>query len=235
MAPAATIPYGPHPEQVADLWLPGGEGPHAGVVLVHGGCWRAEYGRDLEDRVAADLASRGLAVWNVEYRRLDCGGDWPAPLEDVVAAATALPQAIDPERIALAGHSAGGHLALLAANRVRVRGVLAQAPVCDLPLAARLGACSGAVERLLAAGCALADRRATRRRRPARPWRRRPARLGRAQPELRPRRPRGLRRAGGLRAHGAPRSRERRRPAGRQLAGAPSRLTPRVRALPSAP
>jgi acetyl esterase/lipase len=102
--------------------------------------------------MAADLASRGLAVWNVEYRRLDCGGDWPAPLEDVVAAATALPQAIDPERIALAGHSAGGHLALLAANRVRVRGVLAQAPVCDLPLAARLGACSGAVERLLEQG-----------------------------------------------------------------------------------
>jgi acetyl esterase/lipase len=74
MALAATIPYGPHPEQVADLWLPAHEGLHAGVVLVHGGCWRAEYGRDLEDRVAADLAARGLAVWNVEYRRLDCGG-----------------------------------------------------------------------------------------------------------------------------------------------------------------
>ena len=152
MAPAATIQYGAHPEQVAELWLPEGEGPHAGVVLVHGGCWRAEYGRDLEHRVAADLASRGLAVWNVEYRRLDCGGDWPAPLEDVVAAATALPQEVDPERIALAGHSAGGQLALLAANRVRVRGVLAQAPLCDLPLAERLGACSGAVERLLEQG-----------------------------------------------------------------------------------
>ena len=38
MTPAATIFYGPHPEQVADLWLPEGEGPHAGVVLVHGGC-----------------------------------------------------------------------------------------------------------------------------------------------------------------------------------------------------
>ena len=88
-------------------------------MLVHGGCWRAQYGRDLEDRVAADLAARGLAVWNVEYRRLDCGGDWPAPLDDVVAAATALPQEIDPARVALAGHSAGGHLALLAANRVR--------------------------------------------------------------------------------------------------------------------
>jgi acetyl esterase/lipase len=121
-------------------------------VLLHGGCWRAEYGRDLQDRVAAGLAVRGLAVWNVEYRRLDCGGEWPAPLDDVVAAATALPAEIDPTRIALAGHSAGGHLALLAANRVGVRGVLAQAPLCDLRLALELGACRGAVERLLERG-----------------------------------------------------------------------------------
>ena len=102
--------------------------------------------------MAADLAARGLAVWNVEYRRLDCGGEWPAPLDDVVAAATALPPEIDPTRVALAGHSAGGHLALLAANRVGVRGVLAQAPLCDLPMALRLGACSGAVQRLLERG-----------------------------------------------------------------------------------
>jgi pimeloyl-ACP methyl ester carboxylesterase len=151
-APASTVSYGPHREQVADLWLPAGPGPHAGVVLVHGGCWRAQYRRDLENRVAADLAARGLAVWNVEYRRLDCDGDWPVPLDDVVAAVAALPEAIDRERVALAGHSAGGHLALLAANRAAVRGVLAQAPVSDLPLAAELGACSGAVERLLAQG-----------------------------------------------------------------------------------
>jgi acetyl esterase/lipase len=150
--PAATASYGAHPEQVAELWLPAGAGPHPGVVLVHGGCWRAAYGRELEHRVAADLASRGLAVWNVEYRRLDCGGDWPAPLEDVVAAATALPMEIDAGRLAIAGHSAGGHLALLAAARLRVRGVLAQAPICDLPLAAELGACAGAVERLIAQG-----------------------------------------------------------------------------------
>jgi pimeloyl-ACP methyl ester carboxylesterase len=150
--PAATIAYGPHPEQVADLWLPAREAPYSGVVLVHGGCWRAEYRRDLEDRVAADLAARGLAVWNVEYRRLDCGGEWPVPLEDVVGAMAALPEEIDPSRLALAGHSAGGQLALLAANHVEVRGVLAQAPVCNLPLAAELGACAGAVERLLERG-----------------------------------------------------------------------------------
>lgn len=150
--PSSTASYGPHPEQVAELWLPAGEGPHPGVVLIHGGCWRAQYGRNLEHRVAADLVARGLAVWNVEYRRLDCDGDWPAPLDDVVAAIEALPPAIDRARVALAGHSAGGHLALLAAGRVRARGVLAQAPVSDLRLGAELGACPGAIERLLAQG-----------------------------------------------------------------------------------
>lgn len=152
MTAFATTAYGAHPEQVAELWLPAGVGPHPGVVLIHGGCWRAQYGRDLEHRVAADLAARGLAVWNVEYRRLDCDGDWPLPLEDVVAAVAALPADVDPGRIALAGHSAGGHLALLAASRVQARGVLAQAPITDLRLAAERGACAGAVERLLAQG-----------------------------------------------------------------------------------
>ena len=153
VGPASTVGYGSHPEQVAELWLPaGGEPPHPAVVLIHGGCWRAQYGRDLEHGVAADLVARGLAVWNIEYRRLDCGGDWPVPLEDVAAAVAAMPEELDGERFALAGHSAGGHLALLAASRVRARGVLAQAPVTDLPLAAELGACAGAVERLLEQG-----------------------------------------------------------------------------------
>jgi acetyl esterase/lipase len=150
--PTAVISYGPHAEQVAELWLPERPGPHPGVVLVHGGCWREGYRRDLEHAMAADFVARGLAVWNVEYRRLDCGGDWPAPLEDVLAAAEALPEEIDRERVALAGHSAGGQLVMLVANRFRVRGVLAQAPVSDLPRAAEMGACAGAIQRLIKQG-----------------------------------------------------------------------------------
>jgi acetyl esterase/lipase len=35
--------------------------------------------------LAADLASRGYAVWNLEYRRSFAGGGWPATFADVVA------------------------------------------------------------------------------------------------------------------------------------------------------
>ena len=51
------------PSRSPSSGCPRGAGPHPGVVLVHGGCWRAAYGRDLEHRVAADLAAprpRGL-------------------------------------------------------------------------------------------------------------------------------------------------------------------------------
>jgi acetyl esterase/lipase len=153
-----TVAYGDRPEQVLDLHLPPGEGPVPVVVLVHGGCFRAVYGRDLDAALAADAAARGHAAVNVEYRRLGQGGGWPATLDDVCAALAIVP-ALDPRlqagRIALVGHSAGGYLALLAATRAApgsVRGVVAQAPVADLEAAVRLGVCAGAAEALLAAG-----------------------------------------------------------------------------------
>ena len=41
-----TIAYGPAPQQVAELRLPKGPGPHPVVVVVHGGCWEAPWGFD---------------------------------------------------------------------------------------------------------------------------------------------------------------------------------------------
>jgi acetyl esterase/lipase len=150
--------YGAHRSQVAELALPAGSGPHPVCVLVHGGCWRQRYDRHLMDALADDLAARGWAAWNVEYRRvgLRAGGGWPETGDDVAAAIdqlAAVDAPVDLGRVAAVGHSAGGHLALWAAGRenarVRLTAVVGQAAVSDLAAAAEQGVCGGMVERLL--------------------------------------------------------------------------------------
>jgi acetyl esterase/lipase len=111
-------------------------------VAVHGGYWRARYGKRLEKAVAVDLTRRGMAVWNIEYRRLGRGqgGGWPATFDDVAAAMDHLAELRDPRldlsRVTAFGHSAGGQLALWATARkgarLRIARVCAQAGVCDL-------------------------------------------------------------------------------------------------------
>ncbi len=146
-----TFSYGPHRSQRADLHLPPGPGPHAVIVLIHGGSWRSRYGRIVMRGLAADLVKRGWAVWNIEYRRVGGGGGWPATFTDVAAAIDHLAELSAPlalDAVTIIGHSAGGHLALWAAGRdklpqgapgfiagtpaVAVARVVAQAGVCDL-------------------------------------------------------------------------------------------------------
>lgn len=121
------LAYGPEPLQFGELWLPAGRGPHPVVVLIHGGCWRADLpGLELMDYMAADLRSRGVAVWNLEYRRLDeTGTAYPTTFADTAAGvdhlrALAGPHRLDLRRVVFSGHSAGGHLALWAAARHRL-------------------------------------------------------------------------------------------------------------------
>lgn len=134
--------YGSQPQQRADLYLPRGPGPHRAVVAIHGGFWRAKWSKWVMKAVCADLRRRGLATWNIEYRRLGRGqgGGWPATFDDVAAAIDHLAEAargrIDLADVRLVGHSAGGQLALWAASRrdaaVPIRRVVAQAAPCDL-------------------------------------------------------------------------------------------------------
>jgi acetyl esterase/lipase len=137
------------------------------AVLIHGGFWRARYGLRLEDLLVADLARRGWAVWNLEYRRLGMrsGGGWPATFEDVAAGIDhlgTLDEPLDLSRVVGIGHSAGGHLALWAAARrglpagapgaepsVRLSAAVSQGGVVDLREAARLGLSRHAAEELL--------------------------------------------------------------------------------------
>ncbi|HET9428445.1 MAG TPA: alpha/beta hydrolase [Allosphingosinicella sp.] len=124
--PSLTIPYGEDPLQVADLWLPAGDGPHPVVLMVHGGCWQTEIAdRNIMNWIADDLRRRGMAVWNIDYRGVDRGGGYPNTFLDVAAAADALREhasrhRLDLSRLVATGHSAGGHLALWLAGRRRL-------------------------------------------------------------------------------------------------------------------
>jgi pimeloyl-ACP methyl ester carboxylesterase len=145
--------YGDDPSQFGELY---GDGPVA--VLIHGGFWKAEYGLDLEEALAVDLAERGWAAWNIEYRRLGNGGGVPATLDDVGAAIDYLAtldgaDGVDLSHVVAIGHSAGGHLAAWAATReyprVPLSGVVAQAGVLDLRRARELRLSNGVVDRFL--------------------------------------------------------------------------------------
>lgn len=74
---------------------------------------------------ARSLAAHGVAVWNIEYRRVNGAGGWPTTLTDVDDAVTALAthvqsrvgNLLDLQQVHLAGYSAGGHLAAWVASR----------------------------------------------------------------------------------------------------------------------
>jgi acetyl esterase/lipase len=112
--------YGPHPLQLGEWFVPEGGGIAPTVVLIHGGFWRKDFDRHLEYHVAHNLAERGYLVWNIEYR--SSAEPWPATLTDVANAydhllAGAFAERVDPQRVAVVGHSAGGHLAAWLASR----------------------------------------------------------------------------------------------------------------------
>ncbi|WP_246610978.1 alpha/beta hydrolase family protein [Aquisediminimonas profunda] len=121
------IIYGPDPLQFADLWLPRGKAPHPVVLMVHGGCWQTDIAdASIMNYIADDLRTRGIAVWNIEYRGVDRnGGGFPGTFLDVAAAADALGKHgphyhLETGRVVAFGHSAGGHLALWLAARSRI-------------------------------------------------------------------------------------------------------------------
>lgn len=121
------VPYGEEADQFGELRVPASAGPHPVVVLVHGGCWKAEYSTLRELGPIGDvLKAEGIATWNIEYRRLpQPGSGWPGTYLDVGRAIDALrllatDHALDLNRVIVLGHSAGGHLAMWAAIRHQV-------------------------------------------------------------------------------------------------------------------
>ena len=103
-----------------DLYLPAGAGPHPLVIGVHGGGW--QLGDAARYRFWGEwLAARGVALFAISYRLAapgkkafpECFHDVRAAVQFVRGAARDL--MVDPERVALMGDSAGGHLAALVA------------------------------------------------------------------------------------------------------------------------
>jgi acetyl esterase/lipase len=163
------ILYGPHPLQFGDLRMPKGEGPFPVAIIVHGGCWLAEYNLDHIASFCADLTEFGVATWSLEYRRVgDKGGGWPGTFEDVAKGTDHLRNlaegyALDLDRVVAVGHSAGGHLVLwlaardqlpedspgYARNPLQLSGVVSLAGISDLEAGYEKKVCGDSVDRLL--------------------------------------------------------------------------------------
>jgi acetyl esterase/lipase len=169
----ARIAYGSAPLQFGELRLPDGPGPHPVVVVVHGGCWESAYDLAHAGSLSEALTRTGAATWTLEYRRIgDPGGGWPGTFEDVARGTDhvrtlAARYPLDTTRVVVAGHSAGGHLALWLAARARLpagsplaathplplRGVVALGAITDLrAYGAEAGDCNASVARLLGGG-----------------------------------------------------------------------------------
>ena len=150
-----TYKYGSNASQFGELSLPTGT-PRGVVVVIHGGYWRSQYTLSLGRPLAADLVTRGWAVWNLEYRRVGNGGGNPTTFDDVSNGIDYLStRGLNLSKVITMGHSAGGHLGTWAASRkrfsrwsaakVNVTHVISQAGVLDLTTAYNQNLGSGAV------------------------------------------------------------------------------------------
>ena len=85
------------------------------VLVVHGGGWHEPIERDGMAPHAERLAEAGYVAFNISYRLVPSGGEFPHAVQDVFCAlawvrAHATEYGIDPDRIGALGYSAGGHL-----------------------------------------------------------------------------------------------------------------------------
>ena len=129
--------------QVGDLYIPTIpiQTPIPIVVLIHGGYWYDQYRRNGSDMrpLALDLVNKGYAVVNLEYRRASSSlytngnGRIPGTLNDIGNGIDALScqsklqtecgytAILDTSKVAVVGHSAGGHLGTFQKHHIQFR------------------------------------------------------------------------------------------------------------------
>lgn len=155
------IPYAEHGGKVLrlDVYRMEDAVDHPALVLVHGGSWRRR-SKGIWSSLASLYAAEGYVVFAINYRLAPPGGEglFPDPVGDVGTAIdwvrrNSVTYGVDPARVAVAGSSAGAHLALLAAGTDAMRPdavLLFSAPV-DLARLHREDVLRGSIENFV--GC----------------------------------------------------------------------------------
>jgi pimeloyl-ACP methyl ester carboxylesterase len=126
------IHYGKHKEQFAQLIRPNNNKKLAVVIVIHGGYWKDNHCLDsyATKAIVEYLQQFELAIWNLEYRRMNFIGDnnnapWPVIFNDIAQGIDYLKviqekECLDLDRVFIIGHSAGGLLATWAASRLAI-------------------------------------------------------------------------------------------------------------------
>jgi acetyl esterase/lipase len=100
-----------------DVYLPNdGRTERPAVMLIHGGSWTSG-SKDIYRHVGPRLAGAGFVTVAINYR-LTPDGAYPRLMQDAICALSFLrghadDWGLDPDRVALVGYSAGGHMASL--------------------------------------------------------------------------------------------------------------------------
>ena len=107
------LAYGDRPAEKLDLFLPAGPGPHPLMIFIHGGYWRS-MDKDVHAFPALGFVPAGIALASINYT-LAPAVDMDEIVRECRAAVAwcrlnAAGLGIDPDRIHVSGHSAGGHL-----------------------------------------------------------------------------------------------------------------------------
>jgi arylformamidase len=111
---ALDIAYGPHRDEILDLYRPEGVARPPVWVFIHGGYWQAST-KDQHAQFCAGMLRAGFAIANIDYPLApetplrEIMAHVRAALHFIVDEADAL--GVDASRLHVAGHSAGGHLA----------------------------------------------------------------------------------------------------------------------------
>lgn len=106
--------------RIGDVYLPNNTtGLRPAVIFIHGGGWSSG-SKEQSAGIAEALANHGYVVFNINYRLVGQGGEYPANLNDVREAlkfvvSKSSEWQVDTSKIAAMGGSAGGHLAMLLA------------------------------------------------------------------------------------------------------------------------